>query len=103
MAFSRCAVDWPPPEIASAPSFRAPSQPDQKPIKGPNENAKKIRSAGVTPAASRTVFQHPAHHCQESSVSSQYIGLPVVPEVWCTLIYRSTGNVSTVPKGGWVA
>ena len=29
-----------PPEIASAPSLRAPSQPAQNPMNGPNENAK---------------------------------------------------------------
>jgi hypothetical protein len=40
-----------PPVRQSAPSRSAPAKADQKPTNGPNENAKKMRSAAVTPAA----------------------------------------------------
>ena len=50
-------------------------------MNGPKEKAKKMRSAEPTPATSKIVCQHSAHQFQDSSVSSQYIGLPVVPEV----------------------
>jgi len=39
-----------PPESASAPSSSAPPKADQKPMKGPNEKARKTRSAALTPA-----------------------------------------------------
>src|SRR5213079_3060832 len=91
------------PGIASAPRARAPSKPAQKPMKRPNENGKKTRSAGSTPAPRRTNAQHRAHHSHDSGVSSQRIGCPLVPEVWWTRTYRSSGYVRLVPKGGCVA
>jgi hypothetical protein len=84
MEASRVAESWPPPGIASAPSARAPSNPAQNPMKSPNENGKKTRSRGSTPAPLRTNPQQRAHHSHDSCVSSHRIGAPLVPDVWCT-------------------
>ena len=51
IAATRSRVDIAPPVMHIAPSSSAPAKADQKPTNGPNENAKKIRSAAVTPAA----------------------------------------------------
>ena len=51
---TRCSVVIPAPESASAPNRSAPPNADQNPMKGPNENAKKIRSPLPTPAARYT-------------------------------------------------
>src|SRR5256884_3098955 len=100
---SRVAESCPPPGIASAPSARAPSKPAQKPMKRPNENGKKTRSVGSSPSPRRTNPQQRAHHSHDSCVSSQRIGCPLVPEVWWTRTYRSSGYVRLVPKGGCAA
>ena len=50
-----------------------------------------MRSPGPTPAARKTNAQQRAHQAHESSVSSQRIGGPVVPDVWNTRTYRSSG------------
>ena len=67
-----------------APRTRAPSSPAQKPTKSPNENGKKSRSLGPSPAPRNTKAQQRAHHVHDASVSSQRIGGPVVPDVWNT-------------------
>ena len=51
IAATRSPVDIAPPVMQSDPSASAPANADQKPMNGPNENAKKTRSAAVTPAA----------------------------------------------------
>ena len=78
----RASESWPPPGIASAPSARAPSNPAQKPTKSPNENGKKTRSAGVTPAARSTKAQQRVHQSHDACVSSQRMGSALVPDVW---------------------
>jgi hypothetical protein len=70
--------------MANAPRTRAPSSPAQKPTNRPNENGKKRRSLGPSPAARKTKAQQRAHHAHDASVSSHRIGGPVVPEVWKT-------------------
>ncbi len=50
MVRNRCSVVIAPPGMTSAPRRSAPENADQKPIKGPKEKAKKIRSFGSTPA-----------------------------------------------------
>ena len=47
---TRWMVVMAPPGIAIAPSRCEPPNADQKPMKGPKEKAKKIRSSRVTPA-----------------------------------------------------
>ena len=84
IAWSRVGESWPPPGTAIAPITRAPSRPAQKPTKSPNENGKKRRSPGPSPAARNTMAQQRAHHVHDASVSSQRIGGPVVPDVWNT-------------------
>ena len=81
MVWSRVGESWPPPGIASAPRARAPSNPAQKPMKSPKANGKKTRSPAVTPTPRKTASQQRAHHSQDSRVSSQRIGAPVVPDV----------------------
>ena len=53
----------------------------QKPRKGPNENGKNNRSAGVTPAMRNIVAQQSSSRDQLSGVSSQRSGRPAVPDV----------------------
>src|SRR5207253_6889079 len=75
MLRTRCSLVIAPPEMQSAPSRWAPSNADQKPMKGPNENAKNKRSVEVTPAARYTwPAQIRIHQSQESSVSSHLSG-----------------------------
>jgi hypothetical protein len=47
----------------------------------PNENGKKTRSAGPTPAPRSTNPQQRAHQSHDSCVSSQRSGAPLVPDV----------------------
>src|SRR3989304_1318495 len=82
------------------PTARAPSKPPQNPTKRPKEKGKNTRSSAVTPTPRRTNAQQRAHQSQDSWVSSQRIGAPEVPEVWWTRMYRSSGYVRLVPKGG---
>ena len=77
----RSMESQPPPGITIAPIFLVPSTVAQKPIKGPNENARNTRSAEVTPAAFKTCPQQSPHHSQLSGVSTTRSGVPVVPEV----------------------
>ena len=63
---------------------RAPSKPAQNPTKRPNENGKKTRSWAPSPAPRSTKPQQRAHQSQDSCVSSQRSGAPLVPDVWCT-------------------
>ena len=51
MVRNLCSLVIAPPEIHSAPNCCAPPNADQKPMNGPNEKAKKTRSAAVTFAA----------------------------------------------------
>jgi hypothetical protein len=85
IARARCSVLMAPPGITSAPSCSAPAKADQKPMKGPNEKARKTRSRAPTPAALYTCSaQIRRHHPQDSAVSSQRSGAwPLDPEVWC--------------------
>src|SRR5437867_10997877 len=64
----------PAPGSTIAPRARAPSKPAQNPMKRPNENGKKTRSAGVMPAPESTNPQHRAHHSHDACVSSQRSG-----------------------------
>src|SRR5690349_11012350 len=102
MLRTRCSLVIAPPEMHIAPSLSAPPNADQKPMNGPKENAKKTRSAAVTPAARYTWSdQMPVHHTHDSAVSSQRSGAsPLEPEVWCMRTYRSSGYVRFVPNGG---
>jgi len=73
-----------PPAIAIAPSRSAPPKADQKPMKGPKEKARKIRSVAPTPAAPYTwSAQIRRHQSHDSAVSSQRSGRPPLdPDVW---------------------
>src|SRR6266571_4534887 len=105
MLRNRCSLVMAPPEMQSAPSRWAPPNADQNPMNGPNEKAKKMRSAAVTPAAGYTCSDHMrSHHSHDSAVSSQRRGLsPLEPDVWCRRTKRSIGKVRLVPKGGCAA
>src|SRR5258708_38228574 len=67
---TRCSVVIAPPEIASAPTRSAPANADQKPINGPNENAKNTRSDDVTPAARYTWSDQIRNHHSHDSCRS---------------------------------
>jgi hypothetical protein len=60
----------------------AHSKANQNPRNGPKENAKKMLSVALTPAARNTCDQLSNIQSQLSDVSSQRSGLPVVPLVW---------------------
>ena len=100
IARTRCSELMPPPGMISAPSLRAPSQALQKPMKGPNEKAKKMRSPLRTPAPAYTSPQQRPHQSQLPAVSSQRRRSPVVPEVRCRRVYWSRSKVRLVPYGG---
>src|SRR5260370_37584974 len=92
MVRSRCSVVIAPPGMTSAPNRSAPENADQKPIKGPKEEAKKTRSRGSTPAE-REMWstQIRIHQAQDSEVSSERSGdVPLVPYVSCRGLHRRT-------------
>ena len=86
MARNLASLLKPPPGMLNAPSASLASNASQKPMNGPNENAKKIRSAALTPAARKMSLQFSIIHCQLSGVSSQRNGSPLVPLVWWTRV-----------------
>ena len=86
MARNLAALLKPPPGMLKAPSASPASNASQKPMNGPNENAKKTRSAALTPAARKMSLQFSIIHCQLSGVSSQRNGSPLVPLVWWTRV-----------------
>jgi hypothetical protein len=53
MARNLAALLKPPPGMLKAPSASPASNASQKPMNGPNENAKKTRSFAATPAAQK--------------------------------------------------
>ena len=81
IAATRSVVVIAPPVRHIAPRRSAPANADQNPTNGPNENAKKMRSRAVTPAARYIGCQHSRHHSHDSAVSRTRSGLPVVPLV----------------------
>ncbi len=81
MACRRFCELMPPPLRHCTPSWVAASNAAQKPRKGPNENAKKIRSPRATPAARKIRFQLSSIHCQLAAVSGHASGSAVVPLV----------------------
>src|SRR5262249_32640010 len=78
---TRAAVLIPPPARQRFPRRFAPSNPAQKPRKGPNENAKKSRSLGCSSIIAKSCSHEFKSFCQLWGVSSQRVGEPVVPEV----------------------
>ena len=79
---NRACVFMPPVGMTITPRAVSASCADQKPMYGPNENARTTRSSGPTSAASSTYCQQSIHHCQSSAVSTTIIGRPRVPLVW---------------------
>src|SRR5205823_14884358 len=77
----RAVLLMPPPGRHMQPCRKPASNAVQKPRKGPNENAKKMRFSGPTPDARSTSTQLSTIHPQLSGVSSQRSGVPDLPPV----------------------
>ena len=82
MVRSRAELRIPPPGTVRHPMRAAASKASQNPRNGPKENAKKMPSFAVTPAALNTCAQLPIIQSHVSGVSSHLTGLLVVPLVW---------------------
>ena len=79
----RASVLMPPAGMHKLPNRFAPSNPAQNPRNGPNENAKHNRSSCRNPISPKSCPQQRMIHAQLAGVSSQRMGVPVVPDVWC--------------------
>src|SRR5258706_4192924 len=91
IASRRAALRRPPPGMHNMRIRSAALKATQNPMKGPKEKAKKTRSRGVVFAASNTRIQFTVIHSQDSGVSSQRSGRPVVALVCEYRVYRSRG------------
>jgi hypothetical protein len=68
------------------PTFDAASNADQNPMNGPKEKGNIAVSPAFAPHALQMEAQLSMIQAQLSGVSSQAMGRPVVPLVWCSLV-----------------